>query len=180
MSLRHVIVEGPDGSGKTSLIEKLRQNIPHLTHHLKASTSQGGPIPDLAQWTVTDVQTMASQAPSIYDRHPLISEPIYGSLLRTEQDSKFFNADWISLNLQRASQNSLLLLCMPRFYSIEKNVRASQDNQMGGVVENIETIVHLYNMFYELRVWPGVLATYDYEQEQADLRIISLVRRVVC
>lgn len=71
-----VIVEGPDGSGKTTLIEQLRDH----GHFILIRTS--GPPPSLSY--VHDFCSLVStetRETIITDRHPYISEPIYSKVL---------------------------------------------------------------------------------------------------
>lgn len=174
MSLRHVIVEGPDGAGKTTFIDNLAQRRPELAIHKRASTSLGGPVADLAQWVVRDVNTMPAQVKSIYDRHPIISEPIYANIrtvnpgLRGVWTTKAFAPQM----KMRMSSWALLVVCLPPLAIVTNNIRQSE--QLAGVDENIGTLWHAYSMLS----WPGVQIRYDYTTSSLD-RVVNTIGKVL-
>lgn len=76
---RIIVVEGPDGSGKTTLINKLQEVLGYPVHHT------GGPPADRAAWVhklmvLWDFKNRAQGGPVILDRLPHISETTYGPL----------------------------------------------------------------------------------------------------
>src|SRR5215211_3588455 len=87
-----IIVEGPDGSGKTTLIEKLASefNFPVMPRVVNKDTEA---MVDLVKWTEEDLTK--GFGPRIYDRHRLISEPIYGSVVRHEMQPGFDDIHWL-------------------------------------------------------------------------------------
>ena len=76
-----LIVEGPDGAGKTQLIQRLRLNL-QLELMPRVVSSDTEMMVDLQEWVNEDLHAGLKRA--IYDRHRLISEPIYGPVLRKE------------------------------------------------------------------------------------------------
>lgn len=169
---KHIIVEGMDGSGKDTLISELLNLFPGHRPHTRASTSLGGPVDDLAMWTAMDVRTMGDQAPSIYNRHPLISEPIYAPLrtinpgLRPPWD----NSLWQLRYRREASRHVVLVVCHPPYYITSENL--DKGEHMPGVSENRLT---LYTNYATL-MWPGPVIRYDYTVSKPDV-LADLIRK---
>lgn len=161
MPLRHIIVEGPDGSGKDTLIFAMMESLGEtFALHSRASTSLGGPVPDLAEWTLADVMTMDIQAPSIYNRHPLISEPIYRRYRakKSTDSPQFDNPAWLNLLKREMARHALIIRCTPPMSFVKFNVDRDPTAHMAGVQANI---THIYNDYTQVR-WPGETVHYNY------------------
>lgn len=164
MNLRHVIVEGPDGSGKDTLIEYLAAEM-GLAIHTRASESATGPVPDLKGWVDNDMTTIAAAPPSIYNRHPVISEPIYAVLARkVEPQPPFGSTDYVRTLKSQLAQYCVVVWCMPPRATVIGNVSSGRVD-MPGVREHIGNIHSAYVLAGG--AWPGVQMTYDYTQMQA-------------
>ena len=120
-----IVLEGPDGSGKTSLLQNLVAHF-KLPQHERACTSSG-PIDEVARWAHKDVTTLHTQPLSIYDRHPLISEYTYANAIPERAVRPDFVSGWAPKLLQQFSQSVLLIMCIPPFSEVVKNVRACLD-----------------------------------------------------
>lgn len=171
---KHIIIEGPDGGGKDTLIHSLMDLFPGHTQHKRASTSLGGPVPDLAAWVAQDVTTMYDQPASIYNRHPLISENIYAPYRQTDriQEPEWRNPVWLNAMRRAAAAQSVLVLCLPPFATVRKTVRdQGPAAHMPGVHDNIVDIWMSYSYF----TWPGVMLRYDYQHNTAE-RLAETIR----
>lgn len=162
-----VIIEGMDGSGKTRLFNHLA-DVMNIERHPRAATWEG-PIDDRFGWAQHDVETWSKQPFSIYDRHPLISEYIYGPILRGTMDPRFHGIEAKNL-LKRFAFGSVIVFCDPGVVSIKRNVENDQTPQMIGVRDHVHQLTMAYRSWYinyqaPLRVirWdyanPGNLAT---------------------
>jgi hypothetical protein len=169
---RHIIVEGMDGSGKDTLIEKLMDDFDGYQIHERASTSLGGPVANLAQWVIDDLSKMPTQPLSIYNRHPLISEPIYAPYRKVGGGLRgaWRDRSWIGLNRVIAAEHCLMVLCHPSIYTIRANLAHSIAGQMPGVVDNIDALWDAYNGL----VWPGRCIRYNYRRDT----VASLVQSI--
>lgn len=130
-----IIVEGPDGGGKTTLIERILAQYPRtLQLHARASEGVSGPVPDLYEWALKDLNTWGQQPLSVYDRHPLISEYIYGPIVRGVMDPRFHTT-----SLRRhLARRALVIVCLPSLGAVRASV--SDDRDMPGVRTHIDAI----------------------------------------
>ena len=155
-----VIVEGCDGSGKTTLIKKLRRTT---KRHVLILSRANPPE------TLTDIYRVLAwvgRRPRaldlIMERHPFIGEWIYGSIVRNEDkvarhyptfDSRIpllLNADYI-------------IYCRPDHSNIINNIESNPDVQMEGVIENLGAIISAYDMAFKvLEQRTDKIIRYDY------------------
>lgn len=146
-----IVIEGCDGTGKTSLIQRLSKDL-KIPIHERASSSREGPRADLYEWAVRDVGTWEDQPIALYDRHPFISEYIYGPIIRGFVDDRFFSLEALQIT-RRFATNAMVILCDPGDDEVKHNLTSSTDNQMGGVLDNHRLILMSYRSLFHY--WPG-------------------------
>lgn len=159
-----IILEGPDGGGKTTLLNQLAGSFPSIARHARASEGVAGPVKDLYEWAHEDVWSWMGQPLSFYDRHPLISEYIYGPITRGTMDARFHTTPL----RRRFAQRALVIVCLPPLEVVRRSVSAERD--MPGVSTHIDPIWHLYA---SLRAtWPvsSGLVFYDWTQTRVPER----------
>lgn len=164
-----IVFEGPDGAGKTTALTKLAE-ILDLPIHERASTSLGGPVDNIWDWAYGDVSTWMFQGLSIYDRHPMISEPIYAPVRGVVPDMRFLNSEGGSL-LGRMYDLGLVVWCMPPIETVYDNV-AFETDQMDGVVANISKIYDQYRQVREMHAHmyrQPYFFVYDYTKGEEEL-----------
>jgi hypothetical protein len=164
--MRHLILEGPDGGGKSRLAEALLARYP-VTMHEKASHSLRGPVRNLAAWVTDDIAKMDHfETCNVYDRHPIISEPIYGSITRQQPQPGFAarrdgrsdgTNHWLSTQRLALYEKATIIWCIPSLEQCRAAVDPTRD--MPGVVENIDEIHARYLM--TMAAWGGSGARYD-------------------
>jgi len=153
-----IIIEGMDGSGKTILAQQLSLRLGDVP--IKRFVTSGGPTNyDLlvkrtrAALTELRNQVMKSQRPVvIYDRFSLISEPVYGTILRGRNH---FGDEWVSLIDLLLALDPIVVYCRPSIEFILQNIRETADNQMEGVVSRALELIDAYD---ELINWLQVKA----------------------
>lgn len=168
-----IIVEGPDGSGKDTLIDRLlhdfRIDLIRGPRAVKSSTS--GPVDNLGDWMITDFDSWRyRETCNIYNRYPLISEPIYGPRLRGHFQPGFL--DTKNLLTPLVSKLALVIFCLPPLELVTQNV--SKERDMPGVAQNIKSIYRDYEATQ--KGWPGWNVIYDYTKVSGRGSYSSIVR----
>lgn len=169
--MRHVIVEGPDGGGKSRLIERLTEAL-GLEVGPRASNSTGGPVMNLREWTADNLtRWMTDTTANIYDRYPIISEPIYGPIVRGGCRPGF-TPPWVSTCRLMMYPRCVVVWCLPPMEVVGTNVRDTAECQMPGVVRNISAIYRGYEAV--ARAWPGLAYRWDYRVSDFATLVIQL------
>src|SRR5271170_7675425 len=75
------VVEGPDGSGKTSLINSIRADKRAYGHFIARSNASEADF-DLMQRELSWINTAPHDLNVFMDRHAMVSGPIYAGILR--------------------------------------------------------------------------------------------------
>lgn len=165
--IRHIIVEGMDGTGKSTLVNQLLTGLPEFRAHTKAARSIEGPdLATLDKWVVEDTNTLDKQSPSIFDRHPLVSETVYGPIVRDGLPGLFNMPWWVDTMRARVALRCLLIICKPPVAVVGDNLNRDPEGQMPGVMEKAMPLYHEY-----LRVadqWPGAQIRYNYTKHKVE------------
>jgi len=170
-----IILEGPDGSGKTSLMSTLLDRFPGIEEHERASTSKGGPVENIFEWAQADILSWGVQPLSFYDRHPLISEPIYGEEIRGKFDGRFTDPEGEDLGMHMMFRG-LIILCLPPQSEVVKNVTLNVDDQMSGVAEHIVPIWHEYQNLLMLSRGRQNVFWYDYTRPGDLSKLLTVIQ----
>lgn len=176
MTIRHIIVEGPDGSGKTTLIDHLMKATGEgWDLHPRFSHSTDGPHANLFRLVNDDVPRMILRAgkPWLYHRHPLVSEYIYGPACRGSLAPGFEDTGWRKGITEHVAENALLVLCRPPWHIVNQQMKSGE--HMAGVVDNAYRIYSDYARV--LAEWPGVVIRYDRTVQNVD-HLTQFLRKV--
>lgn len=159
-SNRHLIIEGPDGAGKTTLVKWLSpiMDVPvarRISDSIKGV--QGKNLAryvdgDMGQWSNNASTTPHLRAPifgtpygsRIYDRYPLISEPIYGLHVRKAPQAEFMTTWYRDAYAKFLEYDPLVIWCLPPYDEVVKHVHPSRD--MDGVWRNISQLYQAYRI----------------------------------
>lgn len=175
-----IIVEGMDGSGKTTLAQQLSFRLGEVP--IKRFVTSDGPgsldllvVKTRAALTDLHNQVTENQRPFvIYDRFPLISEAIYGSILRGKNR---FGDDWVSLIDRLLALDPIVIYCRPNIDSILQNIRETADGQMEGVIPRSLELINAYDLLIGWlqvkanRMGSGHILVYSYDLD--DVRDIE-------
>lgn len=160
-----IIVEGPDGSGKSTLVNKLAQEL-RLPVADKVVSADLQAMTDLVKWTEDNVAR--GFQPTIFDRHRLISEPIYGPILKPRQDEHFCDSGWLSQQLWLFyGCKPIIIYCLPDIRTVRENV-AREDTNNQAVEGRIAAIYAAYVNRATLDFTRGVGRLYNYQTTRFD------------
>jgi hypothetical protein len=154
-----IIVEGMDGSGKSGMVTRIADRL-RIPIHERACKSTEGPVDKLYEWATEDVMSLRWQPFSVYDRHPLISEYIYGPITRQSVSPQFYTPH--AAGLSRLFADAVLVVfCDPGPDEVFKNVL--EGKHMDGVSEHASRLYYAYRSF--MHYWPGNRpVVWDYTQ----------------
>ena len=169
-----VIIEGPDGSGKTSLVRRLRQGLVPYTWILK-SNSKPRTIDHMT--AVTEwIRLHPPELPLICDRYPLISELVYGPIIR--------GACLHSMNVKQVADYlhdgppTLVIYCRPTMEHIR---RGSENNpQMEGVPTHLLRLTSGYDSVMDALKKEGMdVKEYDYTKSHRATDVMYEIERLL-
>ena len=156
-----ILTEGPDNAGKSTLAHDLAKRLKGIyiktERHPRFSTDVGAYQDLLRQARLF--------APTIVDRHPAISEPIYGRIIRGEHCLERYPTV-IEACLQ---QFDLIVYCRPPKHIITASI--TDRPQMDGVHEHLEAIINAYDALFQVLTIQAPLPfvfTYNYQAQSPD------------
>lgn len=156
-----IIIEGPDGGGKSTLVEGLCMEYGLIVGE-RATKNRDLLYKVTRQDTYTAIahEVMGNMSkPFIWDRL-FWSEMVYADVVGRPVEFKPTEQDLIKKFL---SSLSVLVVCMPPKHTVLENVAASK-HEMDGVKERAEVIYDRYKSLFQ--GYGGQLVWFDYTGEQ--------------
>lgn len=169
---RAIIVEGPDGSGKTQLAERLciEFDLDYRRPPPEALSSTTGPADWLPEWWNGQLALPpAALAEGVYDRCFYISDPIY----QQAQPDRPLLVDGPALARGIGHVWTIepyIIFCLPPFEVQLANVKQELRAMLEGVTDKqLEKINNAYWAYYALwsQALGGEVMSYDYTKENA-------------
>lgn len=160
-----IIVEGPDGAGKTSLI-KLMSRAWDIPVAPRVVSKDAEAVTNMKRW-VEDNVLPATPRNMIYDRHRLISGPIYGSLFRRPAAPGFSDPLWMTAMMESFySCRPLLVFCLPPLETVRANVWKDVTNRVVWDVVDPMYSAYVARASLEVSQSPFSTVIYDYTLEK--------------
>jgi len=168
-----LIVEGPDGAGKSTLIGKL-QSLTGWPIAARVVSKTTEAMTDLRVWTERNVRLGFQEL--IFDRHRLISDPIYGPIMRMKSERpETYDYRWYSEVVQKFwAAQPLVIICLPPFKVVHKNLMDDPDNK--AVYPYIDRIYRGYvSLTAQMMTLDRMIYVYDYTDPDDGL-VFDLVK----
>jgi len=150
-----IVVEGMDNSGKSTLAKYLHETLELPLEHSPKPPFMGTPVEDWLAWI--EVSLTPDTSFYIYDRYPIVSEMVYGPVLR---GYSLLGEDYLT---RWRMANPLIVYCRPpqsRIFSFGNR------EQMVGIKENKERLYEAYEKYMEMLVNKTFNVTiYNFETE---------------
>lgn len=176
-----ILLEGPDGSGKDRTLDAIRKHRPDFDDFPRACTSEGGPVDDLAWWVDRTMPALdhtyrrVGGKHVVLNRHPLVSELIYGPICRGHMADGFNDAVWLSTRIRQFANLPVIVWWhMPPESTIESYLDTPGRVDAPGVETNIYTIYAAYRAM--MAVWPAPRSfIHDYTRDPNHTQFLPLL-----
>lgn len=159
-----IIFEGPDGAGKTTLIRSVSR-FTGLNIAPRVVSKEAEALVDIKAWVEENVRGGFQY--TLFDRHRLISEFIYGPVLRDEQEAGFTELTWVwdVLSELYSRVKPVIIYSLPPLEVVKANVANDSDNSV--VAKFIEPIytAYLQRAAMDMLLNPKYTILHDYTEK---------------
>jgi len=163
-----IIVEGPDGAGKSTLVAQIRERF-GIGEGVRGTSDRSllytVTVPDT--FKALEGMITGDERPVVWDRL-FYSEFVYHPL--TGRHCQFSEGQRQHINEILMVVRPPIILCMPPTDVVYKN--AGKDEQMDGVMDNLSRIYIAYNAMF--RWMPAHTVIYDYTMED-NTRVMQII-----
>lgn len=168
-----IIVEGPDGSGKTILIKDVVKRLQLWVGTLSVKepvkiVHSPGPLEEgLFEWAANAL--LLVKEPVVFDRFPYFSDIVYGPTLRKRTLMTATGYQQLKTRLQEL--HPLVVYCRPPMSTITEASKVWK--QMNGVSENLKKIVNNYD--HQLLYWMSDFRVFHYDFTQPENKKLLMI-----
>lgn len=159
------IVEGPDGAGKTTLIRRMQAELNFEIRPRACTSDNGIDVATLREWVEADLSRPVHDK-GFYDRHPLISEPIYGPIIRGRMADGFSDWSWMAKMLSIFNHRQpVIVFCLPPKQIVLDNVRDTHEattDHLSGVLQHCTALYEMYCFRTAQQSQHGDVIVWDY------------------
>lgn len=151
-----VIVEGPDKSGKTTLVNHLSMDLGLPVHHSFHSYAALDDVP--VQESLNDLRGWQAKPMGVYESHPFFQEYIYGPIHRHKVSEHFLDPGIRPL-VDRIRTMALIIYCRP------------PDNMLD------DEALPFWDLLFKFPLSNFLVMEHDYSNPQSTPRVMDRVER---
>jgi polyphosphate kinase 2 (PPK2 family) len=162
-----VVVEGMDGSGKTTLVKKILAGLgPEISYLVR---NDSGPNRDLKKFWYDSLSVNPKGLVAVHDRF-FYPEVVYGPVLRGKLSVDGGTIEYVSEHLRHFA---LLIYCRPDIEVIKQGIEV--ESQWPGVKEHFFELIEQYDrvMVSEAEIYQDRFFKYDWKADEADLNLLE-------
>lgn len=154
-----IILEGPDGAGKTTLMEQIRIDwAGEFIVQPRAVTSDAVSMRPIGEYI--EAELSKGFGPRVYDRFALISSPMYLPLPNPTFVEPMTNVDWLTAQYYKMGRiDPAVIYCLPPLEVVRKNVLSDLTSEV--MWPYIDQVYYNYVAFIS-RNWSTSHMVYDY------------------
>jgi len=139
-----IIVEGPDGGGKSTLVSRIETDW-NLTREPKAVTSDAQSLFPIGKYIEDEMYKGFGMR--LYDRFALISSPLYMMFENRTFVEPLTDHTWLMIQYHVLKRiDPVIIYCLPPLEVVKENL-SKEDNSGGKALEHIEQIYYNYVAF---------------------------------
>lgn len=178
-----IIVEGPDGAGKTTLVNYIEQKL-NIKRQPRTVSGETEILIPLGQHV--EEALALGYGMRLYDRFALISSPMYIPVHNDPLVIRTFRGEmldryWLMKQYEKfKAVDPFIILCLPPMEVVLNNVRNDANNRV--VAEYMETVyLNYHNWYCANQVINPSIFLWDYTDpnyEMLDLELLLIERRV--
>ena len=167
-----IIVEGPDGSGKTTLVGQIEEQW-KLTREPRAVSKDAKALTPVDRYIERELEKGFGLR--LYDRFAMISSPCYAMLPDRTFSGDMFDPTWLRLTWAQFYRiNPVVIVCLPSMDTVKGNTRVGKHD--GVNLENdIETIYIQYLSWFAGQVHNTSVMRWDYHNPDP-VRLNNLIQ----
>ena len=159
-----IVIEGPDGAGKSTLVEHFEKAM-GVTREPRAVSSDAESLVPIGDYIITELGK--GYGNRVYDRFALVSSPIYSMLPNPTFTAPMTDLEWLTEQWNQFYYlRPQVVVCLPPFDVAWNNVKDDPKNQV--VLDHFFSIYSLYQNFIATARHPMSLWVWDYTAPTAD------------
>lgn len=168
-----IIVEGPDGAGKSTLVAQIERDW-GITREPRHVSSEAVALSPMGEYIETELSKGFGFR--LYDRFALISSPCYSMLENRTMVWPLTEPDWLKAQYRKLTViDPVILWCLPPYEVVRQNV-VREDNSGGKILPHLDVIYLNYITAYAtMSNWVTSQMIWDYTAPNT-LRLANLLR----